>query len=374
MKRDIKFLDLGSVNASVMDEIAEAANRVIRSGRYIGGENVRCFEQELADYCSTTHAVAVSNGLDALRLILRAYIELGVIKQGDEVIVPANTYIATVLAISDNGLVPVFVEPDAATMNLDISLVEQHITERTCAIMPVHLYGTPCWAAEMNQLSERYKLKVIEDNAQAIGARAAVAGLNGTDVTGSLGHAAGISFYPTKNLGALGDAGAVTTNNEDLACAVRALANYGADRRYHNIYRGLNCRMDELQAAMLRVKLKYVDAENDRRAHIAEIYDSNIDNKRVMKPVIFRDCRQVWHQYVLRVDDRETFRAYLKNNGIETDVLYPTPPHLQPCYAEYGDKSLPLATAMSNSVVSLPISLTVGEEEARYISEMVNMF
>ena len=242
MKRDIKFLDLKTVNAEIETELIVAASNVIRSGWYINGTNVQTFEQELAQYCETEFAVAVSNGLDALRLILKAYIELGILNHGDEVIVPANTYIATVLAISDNGLVPVFVEPDMATMNLDISLIEQHITKHTRAIMPVHLYGSPCWDKTLNEIANKYNLKIIEDNAQAIGARSALPGLNGSMVTGGLGHAAGNSFYPTKNLGALGDAGAVTTNDKELADTIRALANYGSDRRYHNIYCGLNCR------------------------------------------------------------------------------------------------------------------------------------
>ncbi len=374
MEKKFKFLDLKVVNAPIIKELAEAAIGVIQSGWYINGENVKAFERELAQYCQTKHAIAVSNGLDALRLILKAYIELGVLNHGDEVIVPANTYIATILAISDNGLVPVFVEPDMVTMNLDLALVEQHITKHTRAIMLVHLYGTPCWSATVNELATKYKLKIIEDNAQAIGAQASANGLNGTYVTGSLGHAAGISFYPTKNLGALGDAGAVTTNDGELADVIRSLANYGSDRRYHNIYCGLNCRMDEIQAAMLRIKLKYVDNENNRRAHIAALYDKYINNPHVKKPAIFNNSKQVWHQYVLQVDNRDAFRSYLNANGIETDVLYPTPPHMQPCYMKYKNKLLPRTIALSNSVVSLPISIEVGDNEAKRISEIINEF
>ena len=345
------FLDLKTVNRPFEDELVEAATRVIRSGRYILGENVRQFESELAEFCEVSNVVAVSNGLDALRLILRAYIELGTMKPGDEIIVPADTYIASVLAISDNDLVPVFVDPDLLTMNLDTSIVEQHITKHTRGIMPVHLYGTPCWDSKLRDLALRYDLKIIEDNAQAIGARASVPGLNGTFTTGSLGHAGGISFYPTKNLGALGDAGAVTTNDKALADAVRALANYGSDRRYHNIYRGWNCRMDEIQAAMLRVKLKYVRQENERRAKIVETYNYNIYNKKITKPAIFHDMTQVWHQYVLRVENRDAFRAYMDENGIGTDVLYATPPHLQPCYVKYKTKQLPNMMSIAKKVV-----------------------
>lgn len=374
MEQKIKFLDLKTVNACMEDELIEAVNRVIRSGWYINGENVKAFEQEFAEYNHSKHVVAVSNGLDALRLIIRAYIELGIFKPGEEVIVPANTYIATVLAITDNGLVPVFVEPDASTMNLDISLIERYITDHTCAILPVHLYGTPCWSGAMNGIAQKYGLKIIEDNAQAIGAQASVAGINGSTITGSLGHAAGISFYPTKNLGALGDAGAVTTNEAYLADAVRALANYGSRQRYHNIYRGLNCRMDEIQAAILRVKLKYVDAENRRRSYIAEIYDSNISNDKVTKPAILSGCRQVWHQYVIQVENRDAFRQYMLENGVGTDVLYPVPPHLQPCYSVYKDNHCPITERLANVVVSLPISVNIGETEAMHICDIVNKY
>ena len=374
MKRDIKFLDLKTVNTEIETELIVAASNVIRSGWYINGTNVQTFEQELAQYCETEFAVAVSNGLDALRLILKAYIELGILNHGDEVIVPANTYIATVLAISDNGLVPVFVEPDMATMNWDISLIEQHITKHTRAIMPVHLYGSPCWDKTLNEIANKYNLKIIEDNAQAIGARSALPGLNGSMVTGGLGHAAGNSFYPTKNLGALGDAGAVTTNDKELADTIRALANYGSDRRYHNIYCGLNCRMDEMQAALLSVKLRYLDAENDRRAVIANMYNEYITSCRVIKPAILGGCKQVWHQYVLQVHERDAFRKFLLKHGIETDVLYPTPPHLQPCYMKYKNKLLPRTIKLANSVVSIPISTNVGAEEAIYICDIINQY
>ena len=372
--KQIRFLDLKTVNADIENELIAAASNVIRSGWYINGTNVQAFEQKLSQYCETKYAVGVSNGLDALRLILKAYIELGVLNYGDEVIVPANTYIATVLAISDNGLSPVFVEPDMATMNLDISIIEQNITKLTRAIMPVHLYGSPCWDKALNELADKYNLKIIEDNAQAIGAKAVFPGLNGTVVTGGLGHAAGNSFYPTKNLGAIGDAGAVTTNDKELADTIRALAKYGSDRRYHNIYCGLNCRMDEIQAAMLCVKLKYLDTENHRRAVIADIYDKNIISPRVVKPAIIGNCKQVWHQYVLQVENRDTFRSFLLEHGIETDVLYPTPPHLQPCYVKYKNKLLPRTVKLASSVVSIPVSTNIGKEEALYISDIINQY
>ncbi len=255
-----KFLDLAEVNAPVMDAIAEATTRVVRSGCYIGGPEVAEFEKMLAEATGTAHAVAVSNGLDALRLIFRAYIELGIMEPGDEVIVPANTYIASILAVTDNGLVPVLVEPNPDTLNLDTSRIEAAVTPRTRAILTVHLYGRTCHDAEMERVAHTYGLKIVEDNAQAIGA---------TDKagrpTGSLGDAAGFSFYPTKNIGALGDAGAVTTDDAELAATVRALANYGSDRQYHNIYKGLNCRFDPIQAAVLKVKLPMLAAETARR-------------------------------------------------------------------------------------------------------------
>lgn len=368
------FLDLRPVNEPYMQELKDAACRVIESGRYLGGENIYAFEKELAEFCESEYAVAVSNGLDALRLILRAYKELGRLSDGDEIIVPANTYVASVLAITDSGLVPVFVEPSTLSMNLDCSLIEQHITPRTCGIMLVHLYGTPCWGEQVHNLANRYNLVVVEDNAQAIGAKSDKAGLNGTCATGSLGTASAHSFYPTKNLGALGDAGAVTTNDKALADAVRAIANYGSDRRYHNIYEGLNCRMDEIQAAMLRVKLRHTEAENSRRAAVARIYNDCICNSAVVVPHIFDDMRQVWHQYVVRVDNRDDFRNFMLKNGVATDVLYATPPHRQPCYSRYASLHLPITEEMACTVVSLPIAIHITPDDARHISKIINSY
>lgn len=372
MVKQYPFLDLRPVNEPFMAELKEAACRVIESGRYLGGENIAAFERELADFCSSKYAVAVSNGLDALRLILRAYMELGRLHDGDEIIVPANTYVASVLAITDCGLTPVFVEPSAATMNLDCSLIERHISPRTRGIMVVHLYGTPCWSEEINRLAREHNLVVIEDNAQAIGAASDVAGVNGTTTTGSLGSAAGHSFYPTKNLGALGDAGAVTTDDALLASTVRAIANYGSDRRYHNIYEGLNCRMDEIQAAMLRVKLRHTAAENDRRATLAAIYNEHINNDAVLTPEIFKGMKQVWHQYVVRVKCRDQFRQYMQENGVATDVLYATPPHRQPCYSRYSQLQLPVTDAIADTVVSLPIAAHITPADAAAIAAIVN--
>lgn len=365
------FLDLKTLNEPYTQELKEAACRVIESGRYLGGENVKAFEDELAEFCGAKYAVAVSNGLDALRLIFRAYKEMGTLSDGDEIIVPSNTYVASVLAVTDTGLTPVFVEPSPRTMNLDCSLIERHITTRTRGIMPVHLYGTPCWDEEINRLAREYNLVVVEDNAQAIGAQAHTSGLNGTRSTGSLGTAAGNSFYPTKNLGALGDAGAVTTCDPQLAQAVRAIANYGSDRRYHNVYQGLNCRMDELQAAMLRVKLRHTHEENARRAQIAAVYNENITNATVTLPEIFPSMTQVWHQYALRVHNRDSFRQRLAENGVATDVLYPTPPHRQPCYARFSHLNLPLADAIAATVVSIPIA-HITPADALSVARIIN--
>lgn len=369
MVKKYKFLDLAEVNAPLMDEIARAVERVVRSGYYIGGPEVAEFEAMLAQATGTSEAVAVSNGLDALRLIFRAYIELGVMEPGDEVIVPANTYIASILAVTDNGLVPVPVEPDPETLNLDTSRIEAAVTPRTRAILTVHLYGRTCHDAEMERVARTYGLKIVEDNAQAIGA---------TDLaghpTGSLGDAAAFSFYPTKNIGAMGDAGAVTTNDHDLAAAVRAIANYGSDRKYHNIFKGLNCRFDPIQAAVLKVKLPHLAAETARRKAIAAVYEREISNPAVTKPLYTEGGEMVWHQYIVQVADRDAFRGYLAANGVETDVHYPTAPHHQPCMAEYASLSLPVSEKIAREVVSLPISACTTEADAAEIAAIINAY
>ncbi len=368
------FLNLATVNEPYMNELVEASERVIRSGRYVGGPEVESFEQELAASNGSKYAVGVGNGLDALRLILRAYIELGYLHEGDEVIVPSNTYIATVLAITDNGLLPVFVEPDFATHNLDSSLIERSITARTKAIMTVHLYGRISFDDTLVDVAKRFGLLIIEDNAQAIGAVSAVAGINGSHVSGALGNAGAFSFYPTKNTGALGDAGAVTTDNQQLADAIRALRNYGSDRLYHNQYCGYNSRLDPIQAAMLRVKLSHIDEENNRRRAVAGVYDANISNADIIKPQFDTLQSNVWHQYVIRVADRTHFREYLLQNGVETGIHYPTPPHLQPCYHQYSQLSLPIAEQLATEVVSLPISRCTTERDAAEIAQIINAY
>ena len=368
------FLDLAHTNAPFMEELKAAACSVIESGRYLHGQQTELLEQEIAQLCQARHCIGVSNGLDALKLILRAYKEMGIMTDGDEVIVQANTYVASVLAISENGLTPVLCDIREDTMNMDSRLLEGLITERTRAIMPVHLYGTPCWDNELMNVARQHGLRIIEDNAQAIGAVSNTAGLNGTFVTGGLGDAAGISFYPTKNLGALGDGGAVVTNDDALAATVKALANYGSDRRYHNIYMGYNCRLDEIQAAMLRVKLRYLEHENTTRAAVARTYRDCISNPHVTAPCIFDDIKQTWHQYVVRVEGRDAFRAYLDGQGIGTDIHYATPPHKQPCYQGLKHAPLPVTERLADEIVSLPIAHPITPDDARYIAEVINRY
>ena len=372
---NVPFLDLKLANGPIEEELKQATADVIASGRYLHGEQTSLLEQEIASLCETRHCVAVSNGLDALRLILRAYKEMGRLHDGDAVVVPGNTFIATVLAVTDNGLRVVMGEPSSMTMNLDTADAERLIaTLGVKAVMPVHLYGTPCWDERMLAIARDHDVLVIEDNAQAIGAKAAAQGLRGTCTTGGLGHAAGISFYPTKNLGALGDAGAVTTSDDELAATVRALANYGCDRRYHNVFAGLNCRMDEIQAAILRVKLRHLAAENERRHHLAQLYNELITNPLVTTPVIFKGTKQVWHQYVVRVEERDRFRDFLAHNGVGSDIHYATPPHRQPCYSMLSKRPLPVTDMLSSQVVSLPIAHPVDESTVQQIADLINQF
>lgn len=375
-KKRFEFLELGKANAPYAAGIEEAVLRVVRSGRYVGGPEVMALEERLCALTGASYAIGVSNGLDALRLILRAYIELGDMKPGDEVIVPANTYIASVLAISDAGLKPVLVDVAESTSNLDTALIESAITDRTRAIMTVHLYGRVSWDDEIKRLAAKYCLKVIEDNAQAIGAVSEAQGLYGHNITGALGDAAGISFYPTKNIGALGDAGAVLTHDSRLAAAVRALANYGGDRRYHNIYKGFNCRLDPVQAAVVEYKLRYVDEENRLRRKLASVYCSEIKNRSVRLPEI--TSGHVFHQFVVHVDDRDAFTRHLDANGIGWDIHYATPPHMQPCYAaslgrEFAGK-LPVTEKLARQCVSLPISRCTSTDDAHEIAAIINRF
>lgn len=364
-----KFLDLADTNRPFMPELQAAALRVVAGGQYIGGPEVRDFEDMLAHATGPgLTAVGTSNGLDALRLIFRAYIALGRLQPGDEVIVPANTYIASVLAVTDSGLKPVFVDATVETLNMDTALIEQAITPRTRAVLTVHLYGRICYDERLADVAARHNLIVVEDNAQAIGALRP----DGHS-SGSLGHAAAFSFYPTKNIGALGDAGAVTTPDTELAHAVRALLNYGSDRRYHNIYKGLNCRLDPLQAAFLKVKLPYLEAESRRRRTLADAYTSTISHPAIVKPMA-GGSEMVWHQYVVLCAHRDQLRQYLAENGVETDIHYPVPPHMQPCMAEYGNLHFPVAERIAREALSLPTGASTSATDAIEIARIINRF
>ena len=365
----IKFLDLQKINLLYQQEIEQKLLDVFRSGWYLMGEEVKNFENNLAQYIDTKHAIGVANGLDALRLIFRAYIELGVMKAGDEVIVPANTYIASILALSDNGLVPVLVEPDDSTFNLDITKIEEAITPKTKTILIVHLQGRIVFSEELKSIAAKHNLKIVEDNAQAIGAT--WQGIK----SGNLGDAAGFSFYPGKNLGALGDAGAVTTNDDELAKTIRAIANYGSNQKYINIYKGLNSRLDELQAAVLDIKLKYIDNENESRRVIAKRFIAEINNPKIILPENPQDEKEhVWHVFVVRSKDRDALQNYLSEKGIQTIIHYPIPPHQQEAYKELANLSFPITEIMHNEVLSLPISSVLTEDEVTEIIYVVNQF
>ena len=365
----IKFLDIEKINLTHQEEIEKSLIKVFRSGWYLQGQEVKKFESNLSAYIGSKHAIGVANGLDALRLILRAYIELGTMKAGDEVIVPANTYIATILAITDNGLIPVLVEPDIDTFNIDLGKIEAKITPRTKAIMIVHLYGRIVYSSGLKTLAEAHGIKLIEDNAQAIGAE-----YNGVK-SGNLGDAAGFSFYPGKNLGALGDAGAVSTNSDELAAYIRAVANYGSKVKYVNEYRGLNSRLDEIQAAVLDVKLKYIDEENQTRRDIALEYISRMNNEQVILPKVpSNGLEHVWHLFVVRTQHRNALQQYLLNNGIQTLIHYPIPPHKQKAYEEMQALSLPITERIHQEVLSLPISPVLDKSEIEKVIEMINSF
>lgn len=367
----IKFLDLKRINKQYAKELKYAAIDVIDSGWYLFGKNLELFENNFSNYIGVKHTIGVGNGLDALKLIIRGYKELGVMKDGDEIVVPANTYIATIIAITENNLKPVFVEPSIITYNLDIKLVERHITNRTKAILVVHLYGQICWSQELEDLAESYNLKLIEDNAQAIGAEW------NNKRSGSLGHASGNSFYPGKNLGALGDAGAVTTNDNELAEVVRILSNYGSKIKYLNEFQGYNTRLDEIQAAFLNVKLKYIDIENNKRREIAQLYIKEITNLNIITPKIDMKCfnkNHVWHLFVIRSSSRDKLQEYLTNHNIQTLIHYPIPPHKQKAYRFLNTVDLPITEKIHNEVLSLPISPVQTIDETFHIIKLINKY
>lgn len=364
----IKFLELKKITALHGEEIKQAVNDVIESGWYLHSDANSRFESHFAQYIGTRHCIGVGNGLDSLTLILRAYKELGVIAEGDEIIVPANTYIATILAITDNNLKPVLVEPRLDTFQIDDSLIEKAITPRTRAIMIVHLYGRCAYTERIGELCRKYDLKLIEDNAQAHGCT-----YNGKR-TGSLGDAAGHSFYPGKNLGALGDAGGVTTNDDQLADTIRALANYGSRKRYVFDMAGRNSRMDEIQAAVLDVKLKYLDEENSHRRSNALYYIKNISNPYVCVPSESYWRESVFHIFPLMTSQRDRLQSYLKENGVQTDIHYPIPPHLQRAYSQWGRPSLPVTERIHREELSLPVSQVLTEEECKEVIRLINDF
>lgn len=362
----VPFLSLKDITDKNSKEIHEAALRVIDSGWYLQGKENQQFEDDYANYIGTKYCVGCGNGLDALVWIFRAYIELGVMKKGDEVIVPANTYIATILSITENDLVPVLVEPNIDTLQIDDSLIEEKITNNTKAICIVHLYGQCAYTEKIGKLCKKYNLKLIEDNAQAHGCE-----YNGTK-TGALGDAAGHSFYPGKNLGALGDAGAVTTNDESLAHAVRSLANYGSAKKYVFKYTGRNSRLDEIQAAILDVKLKHLDADVELRKNVARRYREGIKNPKIQLPKVFDWKQHVFHIFTILCDDRENLQKYLTEKGIGTNIHYPIPPHKQECYKEWNELSFPVTEKIHNTELSIPMSPCLSDEQIQYVIDCLN--
>jgi len=364
----IKFLDLKHINQLHKNELVAAFERVLDSGWYILGNELTQFENNFADYCGTKHAIGVANGLDALTLIIKAYKELGVFKEGDEILVPSNTYIASILAISANNLIPVLVEPDITTYTIDSSLIESKISVRTVGILPVHLYGQLCDMESITNLAKQYNLKVIEDCAQAHGA------MRNDKYAGNWGDAAGFSFYPGKNLGALGDAGAVTTNDTALAGIIRALLNYGSHEKYQNKFKGVNSRLDELQAAFLNVKLKTLDQETEVRRIIANRYLNEITNIKIILPSVAKQEGHVWHLFVIRTDKRESLKKYLDDNGIQTLIHYPIPPHQQMAYKEWNTQSFPISEKIHKEVLSIPLSHVMNTKEIDQVINIINRF
>jgi dTDP-4-amino-4,6-dideoxygalactose transaminase len=364
----IKFLDLQKVNNQYADEITSAINNVINSGWYLLGVENKKFEEAYSNFIGTKYALGVANGLDALRLILRAYMELGLMKEGDEVIVPANTYIASILAITDNNLVPVFIEPNEVNFQIDDSKIEQAISSKTKAIMIVHLYGACSYTNKISDICKKYNLKLIEDNAQAHGCYFE------NKMTGSIGDAAGHSFYPGKNLGALGDAGAITTNDLELYYVIKALANYGSSQKYVCNYKGLNSRLDEVQAAILNIKLKYLPKDTEKRREVAQYYYSKIKNANIILPKIEDWNSHVFHLFPVFTNRRDELQAYLTENGVQTLIHYPIPPHKQICYKEFNDKTLPLTEKVHSEELSLPLSPVITKDELDIIVNLINIW
>jgi dTDP-4-amino-4,6-dideoxygalactose transaminase len=363
---NIPFLSLKDITGKYSNEIHEAVGRVIDSGWYLQGKENDTFEEHYAEYIGTKHAVGCANGLDALICILRAYMELGVMAPGDEVIVPANTYIASILAITENNLVPVLVEPDIATYQIDDSKIEVAITPKTKGVMIVHLYGRCAYTDRIGQICKNHNLRLIEDNAQAHGC------MYRGQRTGSLGDVAGHSFYPGKNLGALGDGGAVTTDDEELTTAIKTISNYGSPQKYVFKYKGRNNRLDEIQAAILDVKLKYLDKDNNLRKEVAKKYINKIKNPDIVLPVVEDWNSNVFHIFPIRTGKRDELQVYLADMGIQTLIHYPIPPHKQECYREWKDLSFPITERIHREELSLPMSPTITVDEVDFIVNSIN--
>lgn len=364
----VKFFDIGKLTEKYSESIHEAVSRVIDSGWYLLGEENANFEKMYSEYIGTKYCVGVANGLDALRIILRGYIELGVMKEGDEIIVPANTFIASIIAITDNRLVPVLVEPDIDTYQIDEDLIESAITSKTKAIMIVHLYGQCAYTEKIGQICQKSNLKLIEDNAQAAGCR-----YNGK-VTGSIGDAAGHSFYPGKNIGALGDGGAITTNEPALAQIVKTLANYGSSIKYVFDYQGYNSRLDEIHASILSVKLPGLDKDNERRKEVARYYLEQINHPDIVLPTITDWDAHVMHLFVIRSHRRDELQKYLLDNGVQTLIHYPVPPHKQKAYKDWNHLDFPITEKIHKEILSLPISQVITDEETKKVVDAVNSF
>ncbi len=364
----IPFLDIKTINSQYRKELIEACTRVIDSGWYIQGKECGLFEKEFAKYCGTKYAIGVANGLDALTLILRAYMEMGIMRKGDEIIVPSNTYIASILSISENGLIPVLVEPNIETYNINPKLIEEKITNKTKAIMPVHLYGQSCEMDKINLVATKYNLKVIEDSAQSHGAYFK------DKRCGNLGDASGFSFYPGKNLGALGDGGAITTNDKELAEVVIALKNYGSHKKYENLYKGTNSRLDEIQAAILRVKLSHLDNEINKRHEVAKYYLDNITNKKIKLPCLYEINNHVWHVFAIKTKQRDKLQKYLSNNNVQTLIHYPIPPHKQKAYSEWSQLNFPISEKIHSEILSLPISAVQTIQNSKSVVKTINEF
>lgn len=402
-KKIIKYSDLKKINDTYEPAVSDALRRVIDSGWYILGKEDKNFESEFASYCGTDYCIGVGNGLDALSLIFRAYIELGIMKKGDKVIVPANTYIASVLAISENDLIPVFVEPDPETQNIDPEKIKQAVTDEVKAILVVHLYGRICDMTPILKIADKYSLKIVEDCAQAHGALyRPFAGRESHEAgncnvrseldaflmadneengafeysrrAGSIGDAAGFSFYPGKNLGALGDGGAVTTDNEELAQTIRMLSNYGSRKKYIHEYKGVNSRLDEMQAAVLSEKLKRIDEDNNRRVDIAERYYSEINNPQISLGKKAGKGENVYHIFPVFTERREELQKYLLDNGVETLIHYPVPPHKQRAYKEYNHLSFPVAERLAQEELSIPLNISLSDDEITEIIKVINSF